>query len=163
MRNIRELSIGSLVSFFQPDATEYICEVTEIRKRVVWLRILDILRNDINAEPETPLKIGETVKLPNGRINGITIYENFLRMLDFVESDEKSWSVMYYYGDMRLYYKYYKAGRFARFKFKPDYTQKTWVRIDCHYVHQLQNIMRFLTGGELEFIYNKEKKDGCNL
>ena len=65
---------------------------------------------------------------------------------------------MYYFGDMRLYYKYYKAGRFARFKFKPDFTQKTWVRIDCHYIHQLQNIMRFLTGSELEFDYNKQEK-----
>lgn len=156
MRNIRELSIGSLVSFFQPDGTQYICEVTEINVKV-GLRILDRLRNDINAEPEQTLKIGDSIKLPNGRINGIPIYENILRMLDFIESDEKSWSVMYYFGDMRLYYKYYKAGRFARFKFKPDFTQKTWVRIDCHYLHQLQNIMRFLTGGELEFKYGKNE------
>lgn len=156
MRNIRELSIGSLVSFFQPDGTQYICEVTEINVKV-GLRILDRLRNDINSEPEQTLKIGDSIKLPNGRINGIPIYENILRMLDFIESDEKSWSVMYYFGDMRLYYKYYKAGRFARFKFKPDFTQKTWVRIDCHYLHQLQNIMRFLTGGELEFKYGKNE------
>lgn len=156
MRNIRELSIGSLVSFFQPDGTQYICEVTEINVKV-GLRILDRLRNDINAEPEQTLKIGDSIKLPNGRINGIPIYENILRMLDFIESDEKSWSVMYYFGDMRLYYKYYKAGRFARFKFKPDFTQKTCVRIDCHYLHQLQNIMRFLTGGELEFKYGKNE------
>ena len=156
MRNIRELSIGSLVSFFQPDGTQYICEVTEINVKV-GLRILDRLRNDINSEPEQTLKIGDSIKLPNGRINGIPIYENILRMLDFIESDEKSWSVMYYFGDMRLYYKYSKAGRFARFKFKPDFTQKTWVRIDCHYLHQLQNIMRFLTGGELEFKYGKNE------
>ena len=156
MRNIRELSIGSLVSFFQPDGTQYICEVTEINVKV-GLRILDRLRNDINAEPEQTLKIGDSIKLPNGRINGIPIYENILRMLDFIESDEKSWSVMFYFGDMRLYYKYYKAGRFARFKFKPDFTQKTWVRIDCHYLHQLQNVMRFLTGGELEFKYGKNE------
>ena len=150
--NIRELSIGSLVCFFEPDGTQYMCEVTEINVKV-GLRILDRLYNDINAEPERKLKKGDIIKLPNGRINGIPIYENFLRMLDFIESDEKSWSVMYYFGDMRLYYKYYKAGRFARFKFKPDFTQKTWVRIDCHYVHQLQNVIRFLNGGELEFNY----------
>lgn len=152
--NIRELSIGSFVCFFEPDGTQYMCEVTEINVKV-GLRILDRLYNDINAEPERKLKKGDIIKLPNGIINGIPIYENFLRMLDFIESDEKSWSVMYYFGDMRLYYKYYKAGRFARFKFKPDFTQKTWVRIDCHYVHQLQNIMRFLTAGELEFKYGK--------
>lgn len=152
--NIRELSIGSLVCFFEPDGTQYMCEVTEINVKV-GLRILDRLYNDINAEPERKLKKGDIIKLPNGRINGIPIYENFLRMLDFIESDEKSWSVMYYFGDMRLYYKYYKAGRFARFKFKPDFTQKTWVRIDCHYVHQLQNVIRFLTGGELEFNYKR--------
>ena len=154
--NIRELSIGSLVCFFEPDGTQYMCEVTEINVKV-GLRILDRLYNDINAEPERKLKKGDIIKLPNGRINGIPIYENFLRMLDFIESDEKSWSVMYYFGDMRLYYKYYKAGRFARFKFKPDFTQKTWVRIDCHYVHQLQNVIRFLTGGELEFRYGKNE------
>lgn len=154
--NIRELSIGSLVCFFDPDGTQYMCEVTEINVKV-GLRILDKLYNDINSEPERKQKKGDIIKIPNGRINGIPIYENFLRMLDFIESDEKSWSVMYYFGDMRLYYKYYKSGRFARFKFKPDFTQKTWVRIDCHYIHQLQNIMRFLTGGELEFKYGKNE------
>lgn len=150
--NIRELSIGSLVCFFDPDGTQYMCEVTEINVKV-GLRILDILYNDINAEPERKLKKGDIIKLPNGRINGIPIYETFLRMLDFIESDEKSWSVMYYFGDMRLYWKRDLKRNYSVFKFKPDFTQKRWIRIECLYIHSLQNIMRFLTGGELEFEY----------
>ena len=31
--------------------------------------------------------------------------------------------------------------------------------ISCKYVHELQNIMRFLTGGELEFEYHQIKMD----
>ena len=41
---------------------------------------------------------------------------------------------------------------------QPDFTQKRWTRIECAYIHSLQNIIRFLTGGELEFFYKSGKK-----
>ena len=162
MRNIRELSIGSIVSFFEPDATEYICRVLAPTEGLTSVVIIDIVKNDIGSEPE--FKIGAKKRLPKGRINGVFIEEKVLRKIGFIEPDERAWKLMYYFGDMRLYYKYDKKIRAARFKFKPDFTQKRWVRIDCLTVHHLQNIMRFLTGGELEFEYKRnvesnEKKD----
>lgn len=157
MRNIKELSVGSFVSFFQPNGTECICEVTEIRKAVIGLQIVDIVRNDVGDSPENDAKIGKEILMPKGLVNRIGITDAFLRNLDFVDSDEKAWKCMYYFGDMRIYYKPDKQG-FSVLKFKPDFTQKQWVRISCFYVNQLQNIIRFLTGGELEFQYKTKQE-----
>lgn len=159
MRYVCELSIGSIVGFFSTDATQYICQVKGVTEKQVTLEVIDIIRNDIGSDPE--FSIGKMIILPNGRIISIFIEEKMLRKIGFIESDERAWSLMYYFGDMRIYYKYDKTIRAARFKFKPDFTQKRWVRIDCLSVHHLQNIMRFLTGGELEFEYkrNEESND----
>lgn len=163
MRNIRELSIGSIVAFFQSNGTEVIGEVVGIREHhegshVIGVRALQINLNDVGDAPDQDLRVGKVSIMRNGRINPILISEDVLRKLDFIDSDEKAWKLLYYFGDMRLYFKYDKKLRTARFKFKPDFTQKTWIRIDCHYVHQLQNIMRFLTWGELEFTYKNNKQ-----
>ena len=69
----------------------------------------------------------------------------------------RKWKLMYYFGDMRLYWKYDKKKQYNTFKFKPDYTMKQWTKIECMYIHSLQNIVRFLTGGELEFTWQEEK------
>lgn len=157
MRNIRELSIGSFVSFFQPNGTEVFGEVSQIRENIIGVKVVDIRKNDCGEDPEPEIKIGQEVMMPKGRINGIFIVDFTMKRFDFIESDEKAWTLMYYFGDMRIYYKFNRKLRLARFKFKPDFTQKTWIRIDCVFVHQLQNIMRFLTGGDLEFKYNNDK------
>lgn len=140
MRNIRELSIGSIVSMLEEN-------------RII--RHFEVMQISSNGEIELQELFGEHKRFCTdiSNIEGAFLHAETLKKIGFIESDEKSWQLMYYCGDMRLYYKYYKAGRFVRFKFKPDFTQKQWVRIDCHYVHQLQNVMRFLTGGELEFEY----------
>lgn len=157
MRNIRELSIGSFVSFFQPNGTEFFGEVSQLRENIIGVKVVDIRKNDCGEDPEPEIKIGQEFMMPKGRINGIFIVDFTLKRFDFIESDEKAWTLMYYFGDMRIYYKFNRNLRLARFKFKPDFTQKTWIRIDCVFVHQLQNIMRFLTGGDLEFKYNNDK------
>lgn len=158
MRNIRELSIGSFVNFFQPNGVEVFCEVTQIRQHIIGVKVVDIRCNDV-GEDATDVRIGKEILMPIGRVNGLFIVDFILKRFGFIESDEKSWTLMYYFGDMRLYYKFNKKLRCARFKFKPDFTQKTCVRIDCVFVHQLQNIMRFLTGSELEFKYMEYGKE----
>ena len=75
-----------------------------------------------------------------------------------LSAESSPWKLMYYFGDMRLYWKYDKRKCLSTFKFKPDYAQKRWTRIECAFIHSLQNIMRFLTCGELEFIYNFKKE-----
>ena len=153
MRNIRELSIGSFVSFFQPDGAEVFGEVSQIRESIIGIKVVDIRKNDCGEGQD--LRIGKELLMPKGRINGIFIVDFTLKRFGFIESDEKAWTLMFYFGDMRIYYKFNRKLRLARFKFKPDFTQKTWIRIDCIFVHQLQNIMRFLTGGDLEFKYER--------
>lgn len=146
MRNIRELSIGSIVWVSKPDASELTCEVCGIKDNTINVKILQ----SSTGEEEI---IGCEHKYPVGRINGLIVMDHVLRKLGFIESDERSWKLMYYFGDMRLYWKYDTKKRYSTFKFKPDFTRKQWVRIECLYIHSLQNIMRFLTGGELEFEY----------
>ena len=146
MRNIRELSIGSIVWVSKPDASELVCEVCGIKDNIINVKIL---HSSIGEEEI----IGCEHKYPVGRINGLIVMDHVLRKLGFIESDERSWKLMYYFGDMRLYWKRDLKRKYSVFKFKPDFTQKRWIRIECLYIHSLQNIMRFLTGGELEFEY----------
>lgn len=64
---------------------------------------------------------------------------------------------MYWFGlDMKLLYRYDNKKMVGSFRFKTNY-RKSYVRISCRYFHELQNIMRFLTGGELEFEYHQPR------
>jgi len=157
---VRELSIGSIVAFYDANASQYICLVKELKEQQVVVFILDIHKNDIGSEPE--FKTGIKKKLPVDRICGVMITEESLRKIGFIESDERAWKLMYYCGDMRLYYKYDKLINYPRFKFQPDFTQKRWIRIECIEIHKLQSVMRFLTFGKMEFEYKIEKKKKCN-
>lgn len=147
MRNIRELSIGSIVWVSQPDAREWLCQVVGIYEKMVKVKVL-------HSSTGEPSIIGTEYDYPIGRINALDIMEHTLKDVGFIESDERAWKLMYYFGDMRLYWKYNSKLRYSTFKFKADFTEKRWVRIDCKYMHALQNIMRFLTGGEMEFNYS---------
>ena len=149
MRHIRELSIGSIVWVARPDCREWLCEVCGIQEKTVKVRVL-------HSSTGEPSVIGTEHCFPVGCINAHEVMIHILRNIGFIESDERSWKLMYYFGDMRLYWKYDVRKRYSTFKFKPDFTDKRWIRIECRYIHQLQNVMRFLTGGELEFKYNKE-------
>ncbi len=161
--NERELSIGDIVRVkiddiqYEQTFQEKIVltgEVTEIRKDLIGIIVKEI---KTIVPYETKLKIGDEILVPKRRAFGLYIDKDSLICLDFIDSDERAWKLLYYFGDMRLYYKFDNKNMCACFKFKPDFTQKTWVRISCLYVHQLQNIMRFLTGGELEFNFKKIK------
>jgi hypothetical protein len=137
MYNIRELSIGSIVT---------------MREETTNLKRYEVLGICVNGEVELH-EVGNPKRFCTNidYIEGAWIHADALRNIGFVESDEKAWQLMYYFGDTRLYWKYDKKKHYSIFKFKPDFTQKQWVRIECAYIHSLQNIMRFLTGGELEF------------
>ncbi len=145
MNNIRELSLGSLV-IVEIDGIEYApCEVVKLDAdtlTVLWGEISMCSKHD--------------------KVRGLPIAGDILSHLGFVESDERAWKLVYYSGDMRLYWKYDRREHYSTFKFQPDYTQKRWTRIGCAYIHSLQNIIRFLTGGELELTYHSvsEKDNG---
>lgn len=155
MRNIRELSIGSIVCVCQPDSTELLCEVCGLGEKILKKTVKKIVKVKVlKSSIDDPDVIGTTRTYPIGRINAHEIMVHILKAIGFIESDERSWKLMYYCGDMRLYWKYDVRKRYSTFKFKPDFTQKQWVRIECRHIHKLQNIMRFLTDGEMEFKYN---------
>ena len=80
-----------------------------------------------------------------------------LRHLGFVPADRKGWQLMYYYGDMKLLYRYDKTHHRGSFRYMSEYA-RTYVRLSCFHIHQLQNIMRFLTE-DLEFEYQQEISD----
>lgn len=143
MDNIREISIGSIVT---------------MREETTTLKRYEVLGISVNGEVELH-ELGNLKRFCTNinNIEGAWIHTDALRYMGFVESDEKAWQLMYYFGDMRVYFKFDKRLRHARFKFKPDFTQKQWVRIDCRFIHQLQNVIRFLTGGELEFEYRSNE------
>ena len=145
MRNIRELSLGSIVWVAHADGREWMCEVIGLYEKTVTVKVLK------SSTGETSV-VGTEHTYPQGRINSLSIMVHTLKDIGFVESDESAWSLMYYCGDMRLYWKYDVKKGYSRFKFKPDFTmKKNWIRIECNSIHSLQNIMRFLTGGEMEF------------
>lgn len=75
-----------------------------------------------------------------------------LSRIGFVESDEKGWLLVYYFGDMKLLYRQDRSKGFARFRFKAASSKRYW-SLSCYYIHELQNIMNFLTGGEMKFSY----------
>ena len=144
MNNIRKLSIGSIVLMQEQNRIIRHFEVTQVSS---------------NGEVELQELFGEHKRFCTDikNIEGAFLHAEILKKIGFIESDEKAWQLMYYFGDMRVYFKFDKRLRHSRFKFKPEFTQKQWVRIDCLFVHQLQNVMRFLTGGELEFEYRTDE------
>ena len=146
--NIREIPVGNYV-LVQADG-QYLmtCQVVEIlRGDRISSIILEV--SDKNA----PYTIGQAYTFPLSEVFGMSIAEAPLRQLGFTDSDERGWRLVYWFGmDMKLLYRNDNHRQVASFRFKSTY-RKTYVSISCLYVHQLQNIMRFLTGGELEFNY----------
>lgn len=145
MMNIRELSSGSYVTV-KIGVLRYFVQVVEIlrdaRVSVIWLEPV------YDGEDYV---LGKIYTFPLEQLHGISLSQLDMERFGFTEGDEKGWQKVYWFGlDMKLLYRYDKKRSLGRFRFKTDY-RKSYVSIGCHYFHQLQNIMRFLTGGELEF------------
>ena len=145
MINIRELSSGSYVTV-KIGVLRYFVQVVEIlrdaRVSVIWLEPV------YDGEDYV---LGKIYTFPLEQLHGISLSQLDIERFGFTEGDEKGWQKVYWFGlDMKLLYRYDKKRSLGRFRFKTDY-RKSYVSISCHYFHQLQNIMRFLTGGELEF------------
>lgn len=177
--NKREITIGSILkaAHWSNDITKddfaviTVTSISDARYEGTWVDSIveDVIGSDKSAigykfhgmasEPDEGLPGAERMEwkgtfIPSF-VEGLLLTDSVLERIGFVDSDLKGWMKMYYFGDMRLYYRYsYKDGyaHHASFRFKSVHT-KGYVRISCQYVHQLQNIMRFLTGGELEFTY----------
>ena len=145
--NINELSLGSYVLCF--DAQDMaVCHVIEItRDGRIGAKILR------TTEFGKRLDVGHTETFPADNVHGLSCRDGNLKSLGFVNSDERGWKLVYWHGeDMKLFYRYDNQKRVSSFRFKARH-RKSYVRISCRYIHELQNIMRFLTGGELEFEY----------
>ena len=150
--NIRELAFGNYVKYWLPEEKkELVVQVTEIALNT----IKGVVCCDLAVRPDPDYVVGRVQRFKMDNIGGIPVRDWILRRLDFVESDRKGWQLMYYYGDMIILYRHNNANRCASFRLMSDFT-KSYTRISCRYIHQLQNIMRFLVDG-LEFEYQDIK------
>ena len=150
--NIRELSVGSYVKYWLPEEKkELVVQVTAI----VPDTIKGVVCCDLAVHPDPDYAVGLVQRFKMDNIGGINVRDWILRRLGFVESDRKGWQLMYYYGDMIILYRQNNANRCASFRLMSGFT-KSYTRISCRYIHQMQNIMRFLVDG-LEFEYQDIK------
>lgn len=142
--NKRDLSIGSIVYNIQMNV---VVEVVELYKKKA--RIVGQIKS---GKYVTPFELEQDYDL----IEGVEINEDSLQKIGFVWIEDRHRHLAYYFADMKLTYRYDKRNRISRFIFT-DF-KKTYTRISCEYIHELQNIMRFLTGSELEFKYNHNEQ-----
>jgi len=151
--NINELSLGCYVLCFD-EQDMALCQVIEItRDARIGAKILR------TTEFGKRLEVGHTEMFSVENVHGLSCRGGNLKSLGFVASDERGWELVYWFGtDMKLLYHRDKRKQTASFRFKTDY-RKHYVSISCRYVHELQNIMRFLTGGELEFDYREIREN----
>lgn len=148
--NIRELSVGSYVQVNLGRYGLLTGMVGEINSRLIGIFIIEkILVPDCIRR----FVIGKLHHFKLCRIEGIFIDNFHLMNLGFVPADKSGWQLMYSFGDMKLLYRYNISDRLASFRFMSDYV-KGYTRITCIFVHELQSVIRFLTGGELEFEYS---------
>lgn len=148
--NIRELSVGSYVQVNLGRYGLLTGMVGEINSRLIGIFIIEkILVPDCIRR----FVIGKLHHFKLFRIEGIFIDNFHLMNLGFVPADKSGWQLMYSFGDMKLLYRYNISDRLASFRFMSDYV-KGYTRITCIFVHELQSVIRFLTGGELEFEYS---------
>ena len=145
--NIHELSLGSFVKVNLRIGI-ISCQVTGINEEKITVKVLDNFGNG-------SFSIGEECSFFHGYVTQWDIDKETLMSLGFIESDKKGWDLLYWFGDIKLYYRYDVRNDTARFRMTSIY-QKRFTSIECHGVHRLQNIMLFLTGGELVFDYIKK-------
>jgi hypothetical protein len=147
--NVRELSVGSYVQVNLGRYGLLTGMVGEVNSRQLGIFIIE---KTLVPPSIRRFVVGKLHHFKLFRIEGILIDDFRLRHLGFLPADKSGWQLMYYFGDMILLYRYNKNRKIASFRFMSDFT-KSYTRITCHFLHDLQTIMRFLTGGELEFEY----------
>lgn len=154
MINIRELSVGSYVQVWGDNQNWNTCLVIEIlRDDKISVVMIDVW------DGSSLYVIGKIYTFPITKVGGICITNTPLKELGFTEADERGWTLVYWFGiDIKLLYRHNKHKQSASFRFKTAF-RKQYVSISCRYVHELQNIMRFLTGGELEFDYREIREN----
>ena len=154
MVNIKEISIGSFVEVLLSSANVLFCQVVEIlRDNRVGVLILHKTLSKVDME----YGIGTIAVFNHFRLYGVTVSARDLRQIGFTDSDERGWELVYWFGDMKLLYRLNRQRDVGSFRFKTPY-RKSYTAISCRKIHELQNIMWFLTGGELEFEYVRNEK-----
>lgn len=88
-----------------------------------------------------------------GEIDGLRTYSRF-DSFGFHKSTKRGWQWIYYWGNGYLLLRWDNIKLCLALRYYPDNTRKNlYIRINVLYMHELQNIMRFLTGGEMDFEY----------
>lgn len=151
MLNKKETPIGSIIRCHLSDKVHAICEVIETYESGCKCRIVDICPG---SESDGKM-LGTEPTIEYECCMGVICCLDNMRHVGFISSDERGWRLMYYFGDMKLLYRYDNRSHLARFRFKPSGVRR-YVSISCRYVHELQNIMKFLTGCEMEFTWSME-------
>lgn len=152
MMNKKEIPVGNYVYVYGSTTNLMTCQVVEIlRSDTVGVLVVGQTQDD------GKYVTGKIYSFPLSKLEGISCIWFLLREFGFTDSDEKGWNLVYWFGtDMKLLYREDYKKEVAYFRFKSSF-RKSYIRISCKYVHELQNIMRFLTGGELEFVYHQIK------
>ena len=127
---------------------------TSVRELHEDSAILEIMHNPV-AQDYAVYHTGKLISVPYNNIHGIQIRQDVLLHMGFARSLEKGWSLMYPFCEMILLYRHDKRRLYPSFRFQ-RYGYRSFTRIECRYIHSLQGIMRFLTGGELEFTFHQE-------
>ena len=148
MMNVREIPIGSFVGVYSSPTNLMTCMVVELLRDN---RVSVIVYHQ--TQDDGQYTTGKIHTFPLSQLEGICCTCSTLKNFGFTDSNEKGWKLVYWFGvDMKLLYRPTNKQNLASFRFKSDF-RKSYVRISCIYIHELQNIMRFLTGGEMEFEY----------
>lgn len=148
--NISELSVGSYILVTLGRYGSLIAQVVEIGRK--QLGVMAVRHSHFDS-PVT-FTIGKIYHFKHSRIIGFDINSYMLVHFGFIPANKKGWSMVYYFGDMMLLYRFDKKKMQTTFRFMSPFSKK-YTNIDCHYIHNLQSIMRFLTGGELVFEFNE--------
>lgn len=153
MVNVREIPVGSFLRVNLGKDGLMLIQVAEVLRD----KIGGIVLNKVLVPDRLDYTVGKIHYFPLKQVEGIDIDVFNLLHLGFVTADKKGWQLMYYYGDMKLLYRYDKAHHRGSFRYMSEYV-KTFIRLSCYQIHQLQNIMRYLTD-DLEFEYQPNIKE----
>ena len=149
-----ETPIGSIIKARLTEGHYLICEVVETYASSCMAMVVECRPS---GEHDDKI-IGTLPRLEYDVCHGVECDSESLSRIGFVESDEKGWLLVYYFGDMKLLYRHDRSKGFARFRFKSSYSTR-YVGFSCYFIHELQNMIHFLTGGELKFSYGYSEEN----
>ena len=112
--NIRELSKGSFFQAWSKDSAWMLCQVVEIL-RDDRVSVLILHQN----HPDKDYKLDSIVTFPLEKLEGVFMTGNNMKDFGFTDSDERGWSLVYWFGmDMKLLNRHRRSSRFGFLPFQ---------------------------------------------